>query len=233
MKSWSLISFRFFCSCAVYSLGCCWSCLPSDFTVTVFVVVAAHLQQEAQGQSGRKTQQTQVQSLQQTAARLTHCECLFTSLPLIEYYYLLLSSFCFFSIDVSLFPLLFSSPCLLRRSWWSLRSHLHSSPLLLLHHLLRSPPLYHSLHPLCPLPPSSHPSPPPSHLRSLSTLALRPLPPFSQPPSSVQHLDQSERAKDRFSSRRTDVSRSGKSYQQTLTSDMLFVATTGTWETSH
>lgn len=36
------------------------------------VVIAAHLQQEAQGQSGRKTQQTQIQSIQQTAAQLSH-----------------------------------------------------------------------------------------------------------------------------------------------------------------
>lgn len=35
------------------------------------VVIAAHFQQEAQGQSGRETQQTQIQSVQQTAAQLT------------------------------------------------------------------------------------------------------------------------------------------------------------------
>ncbi|KAG7220939.1 hypothetical protein INR49_017722 [Caranx melampygus] len=52
--------------------------------------------------------------------------------------------------------------------------------------------------------PSSPPHPPPSPLPSPSTLGLRPLRPSSLPPSCVQPLDQSERAKDRFSSRPTD-----------------------------
>lgn len=38
----------------------------------ICVVIAAHLQQEAQGQSGRKAQQTQIQPVQQTAAQLSH-----------------------------------------------------------------------------------------------------------------------------------------------------------------
>lgn len=42
------------------------SCEQLIYTVNKWMcvcVVAAHLQQEAQGQSGRKTQQTQIQSL--------------------------------------------------------------------------------------------------------------------------------------------------------------------------
>lgn len=38
--------------------------------ICLFVVVAAHLQQEAQGQSGGETQQTQIQPVQQAAAQL-------------------------------------------------------------------------------------------------------------------------------------------------------------------
>lgn len=51
----------------------------SALNVSVVVVVSAHLQQEAQRQGGRKTHQTQIQPLQQTAAQLTHCK--FLSLP--------------------------------------------------------------------------------------------------------------------------------------------------------
>lgn len=41
-----------------------------NFVFVLVVVVAAHLQQEAQGQSGRETEQTQVQPVQQAAAQL-------------------------------------------------------------------------------------------------------------------------------------------------------------------
>lgn len=47
-----------------------------NFVVVLVVVVAAHLQQEAQRQSGRETQQTQVQPVQQAAAQLADGMCL-------------------------------------------------------------------------------------------------------------------------------------------------------------
>lgn len=47
-----------------------------NFAFVLVVVVAAHLQQEAQGQSGGETQQTQVQPIQQAAAQLADGMCL-------------------------------------------------------------------------------------------------------------------------------------------------------------
>lgn len=116
-----------------------------------------------------------------------------------QFYWSLLLSSLYFLVST---PLL-SSP-LLRRSWWSPPSLPPSCPPPLLLRPPPSPPPSRSLPRLSPPPPSSLPPPRPSPLPFLSILALQPPHPSLQPPSCARLLDQSERAKDRFSSRRTD-----------------------------
>lgn len=98
-----------------------------------------------------------------------------------------------------------SSPCLLRRIWWSTHSpHLSSPPLSVQRHPLWPPPS-RPIHHHFPPPPRCSVMPPlPSPWPSLTIHAPRPPQPSLQPPSCVLLPGQSELTRDQFSSHRTN-----------------------------